>query len=145
MRPAAKWTIAFLSALVLAAPLSFGIWIWNDFHGAGLRKQREAADIIARFHQRLNSGDFDAICRYAYRCSEFPNLRQDWQAALEATRERGGAFRSVIRSDIKVTIEPSSVHADVVSLFEKAQLHETFEMKEYDGPLRIIKYQEVAE
>jgi hypothetical protein len=145
MRPAAKWAIGLLSALVLAAPLSFGIWIWNDFHGAGLRKQREAAVIIARFHQRLNSGDFDAICRDAYRCSEFSNLRQDWQVALEAAREQSGAFRSVLRSDIKVSIEPSSVHADVVSMFEKARLDETFEMKEYDGPLRIIKYQEVAE
>jgi hypothetical protein len=114
------------------------------FEMTKVRQKSEAERIVAQFHQRLNAGDFEAICHDAYKCSEFPNLRQDWQFALEDTRKRGGAFRSVVHSDIRVSIEPPSVHADVVSIFEKAQLHELFEMKDYDGPLRIVIYRTVT-
>jgi hypothetical protein len=118
--------------------------MWSDFHKASVRRQREAEELIAQFHQRFNAGDFDAICRDAYKCSEFQNLRKDWQAALEETRNRGGAFRRVLHSDIKVYIEPASVRADVVSAFEKAELREIFVMKDYDGPLKIVTYQTVS-
>jgi hypothetical protein len=114
------------------------------FEMTKVRQKSEAERIIAQFHKRLNAGDFEAICHDAFKCSEFPNLRQDWQSALEDTRNRGGAFRSVLRSDIKVSIEPASVHADVVSAFEKAELREIFVMKDYNGPLRIVVYQTVS-
>ena len=144
MRPVAKLTVGLLSALILAAPLSLGIWIWRDFHQALVREQHQTADVIMQFHERFNARDFDAICREAYKCSESPNLRQDWQSALEDTRNRGGAFRNVLRSDIKVFIEPASVRADIVSAFEKTELREIFEMRNFDGPLRIISYRTVT-
>jgi hypothetical protein len=69
------------------------------FEMTKVRQKSEAERIIAQFHKRLNAGDFEAICHDAFKCSEFPNLRQDWQSALEDTRNRGGAFRSVLRAD----------------------------------------------
>jgi hypothetical protein len=109
-----------------------------------VRQKSEAERIVAQFHQRLNAGDFEATCHEAYKCSEFPNLRQDWQAALEDTRNRGGAFRRVLHSDIKVYIEPPSVRANVVSSFERGELRELFLIKDFDGPLQIVTYKAVT-
>jgi len=59
---------------------------------------------------------------------------------LQDTRNRGGSFRNVVRSDIHVMLEPPSVRADVVSLFEKGEMREMFVMKDFDGPLQITSY-----
>ena len=105
-----------------------------------MRRQREAADVIAQFHQRFNAGEFNKICDDAFACRGSTDLRKAWQALLEDVRNRAGSFRSVSHSDIKVYIEPPSVQANVVSVFEKTELRETFVMNDYDGPLRIITY-----
>ena len=145
MKTASKWTIGLISTFVLAAPLSLCIWVWTDFHKARMRQQHEAEEVISQFHQRFNARDFDAICRDAFKCGDFLNLRQDWQSALEDTRNRGGGFKMIVRSNVRVVIEPPSVQANVVSPFEKGELTEVFYMRHVDsGPLQIVTYKVVA-
>jgi hypothetical protein len=50
-----------------------------------------------------------------------------------------------MRSGIRVYIEPPGVRANIVSSFEKGQLREIFEMKEFEGPLQIVTYKTVTE
>jgi hypothetical protein len=134
-----------MAGLIVLAPV--GVWLlaWLTFQPHRITRQREATRLIAEFHQRFNEHDLDAICRDAFTCSELPSLRQDWQALLENTRNRVGIFRGVIRSDIRVYIEPPGVRANIVSSFEKGELREIFEMKEFEGPLKIVTYQTVTE
>jgi hypothetical protein len=132
------------AGLVLLVPVCLMLWMSLSFRTYRIAQGHEAARLVAEFHQRFNAHDLDAICRDAYKCSDFPNLRQDWQRLLDDTRNRGGTFRGLVRSDIDVSIEPFSVRADVLSSFEKGEVREIFIMKDYDGPLRIVSYQVVT-
>ncbi len=142
------WSLAGLFALYMIAPICFVLLPWLSFRSYKTERQPEAAKLIAEFHHRFNAGDFDAICRDAYKCSDFPSLRQDWQSVLEETRNRGGAFKSIVQSDIQVYIEPPAVRATYVSSFEKTNCTEIFDFKDFDlkdgrvarGPLKIISY-----
>ena len=134
----------WIGGLFLVLFACFVFRMWHEFRSHRIAQQQEATRLIAQFHRRLNEGDLEAICRDAYRCGDLPNLRQDWQRLLGDTRNRGGTFRSVVRSDIDVYIEPPSVRADVLSSFEKGQVREIFIMKDYDGPLKIVSYQTVT-
>ena len=144
MRQQAKRTAAWigwsLAGLAVSAPVCLYALMWVAFRPYQLRQQREATRLVEEFHRRLNSHDFDEICREAYKCNELPNVKDDWMSALENTRNRGGAFQHIIHSDIRVSIEPPSVRADIISSFERAELRETFDMKDYDGPLKIVMY-----
>jgi hypothetical protein len=136
----AIWTGGLL--LLLFACVVFRIWY--DFRSYRITHQREAARLIAEFHHRFNDRDLAAICRDAYRCSDLPGLRQDWQRLLDDTRNRGGMFRSVVQSDINVYVEPPSVWANVDSSFGKGELREIFMMKDYEGGLKIFTYKTVT-
>jgi hypothetical protein len=120
--------------MILAVPALFALWIWRDFHGSRVRQEREAVRAIAQFHQRFHAGEFGKICDHAFACPGSPDLRKAWQALLGDVRNRAGNFKSVSRSDITVYIEPRSVQANVVSVFDKTELREIFIMKDYDGP-----------
>ena len=132
------------AGLILLVPACLVLWMWLSFRTHRIAQEREAARLVAEFHRRFNANDLDAIRRDAYKCSDLLNLRQDWQRLLDDTRNRGGTFRGVVRSDIDVYIEPPSVRADVLSSFEKGEVREIFIMKDYDGPLKIISYQTVT-
>jgi hypothetical protein len=140
MKNRGRLVVATLAGLILLVPVCLWLVMWVGLRPHRIAQQREATSLIRDFHKRFNAGDLDAICRSAYKCSELPNLKQDWQAALEDTRNRGGAFKRVLRSDIQVFIEPPSVRADVVSLFEKGELRELFVMNDFNGSLKIATY-----
>jgi hypothetical protein len=95
---------------------------------------------MGQFYQRFNAGAFDKTCNGAFACPGSADLRHARQALLEDVRNRAGSFKGVSRSDIKVYIEPPSVQANVISVFEKTELREIFVMKDYDRPLRIVTY-----
>jgi hypothetical protein len=129
-----------LAGLVVVVPVSLFLVISFGFRHHRIARQREAAHLVAEFHQRYNAQNFDAICRDAFKCSEFPKLQEAWQLVLQDTRNRGGSFVKVVRSDIDVSIEPPSVRADVVSSFQKGAMREIFVMKDGNGPLQIATY-----
>jgi hypothetical protein len=133
----AVWTLAGLLVLV---PVSLFLIASPGFRHHSIAQQHEATRLVAEFHQRYNAHDFEGICREAFKCSESPNVREGWQLVLQDTRNRGGSFRDVVRSDIQVTTEPPSVRADVVSSFEKGQIREIFTMNDFDGTLKIASY-----
>jgi|SRR5215472_4125905 len=133
-------SLAALFVLYMLMPVFFVFVLWVSSASYKAKRVPEAAKLIAEFHHRFNAGDFDGICRQAYKCGELPNIREQWQFLLQDTRNRGGAFKRVIRSDINAHIEPSGVRAIVTSSFEKGELRELFEMKGYGGPLQIESY-----
>jgi len=131
----ALWTLASLAVLLslyLAASFAF------RRHTA--EREREAIRVVAEFHQHYNAQDFEAICRSATKCSELDNVREGWRQVVQDTRDRGGAFKGIIRSDVHVYVEPPSVQADVVSSFEKGELREIFVMNDFDGQLKMTTY-----
>jgi hypothetical protein len=144
MNPSTKRTVMLIggifAGLLVLVPAGLWLWMWLSFRSYRIARQLEATRAVADFHQRFNAHDLDAICRNAYKCGELPNLKQDWQSVLEDARNRGGAFKRVLRSDIQVSVEPPSVRADVVSLFEKGELRELFVLNDFDGPLKITTY-----
>ena len=144
MNPSTKravvWIGGIFTGLLVLVPAGLWLWMWLSFRSHRIDRQLEATRVVADFHQRFNAHDLDAICRNAYKCGESPNLKQDWQSALEDTWNRGGAFKRLLRSDIQVYVEPPSVRADVVSLFEKGELRELFVLNDFDGHLKITSY-----
>jgi len=133
-------SLAALFVLYMLTPVFFPFVVLVSSASYRAKRVREGAKLIAEFHQRFNAGDYEGICREASGCKEFPNLREQWQFLLQDTRNRGGTFKRVIRSDIHAYIEPSGVRANVTSSFEKGELRELFEMKGYGGPLQIESY-----
>lgn len=126
--------------LVLAVPLFLYRWIWVSRHSGRIEKETEAEQLVEQFHRQYNARDFEAICRAAYKRGEYPILKEDWRLAVEDSRNHGGAFKNILRSDIRAFTEPPSVRADIVSSFEKGEMREIFTMNDFDGPLRIVTY-----
>lgn len=138
------WILWTLAGLIVFAPVCLWTLAWLASRPYTIKQQREATRLVEEFHRGFNADDFDAICREAYKCNELPGLKDDWISVLEDTRNRGGAFLHIIHSDIRVSIEPPSVRAELISSFERGELREIFDMNNYgDGPLKIIRYQRV--
>ena len=138
------WTApCFIIVSILLVPISIPILVSWASRPHRIARQKEAARLIADFHELFNANDSEGICRGVFKCTELPNVRQDLQSLLEETRNRGGAFRSVLTSDIKVSIEPPMVRANIVSLFERGELTEVFDFRESEGPLEIVSYKTV--
>ena len=144
MNRRAKWIVVLLLALTLAVPAFFALRIWTDFQASRLRQEREAVSAIAQFHQRFNAGEFDKICDDAVACPGSTDLRQAWHSILQEVRSHAGAFKSVVKPQVMVFIEPPSVRADFVSSFEKGEIREIFVMRHSDEQLKIVTYQTVT-
>jgi hypothetical protein len=145
MKRRTKWIVGLLSALILAVPAFFALLIWRDFHVSRVRQEREAVSAVAQFHKRFNAGEFDKICDDAFACPDSADLRQAWHSVLHGVRSRAGAFKSVVKPEVIVFIEPPSVRADTVSSFEKGEIEEIFVMRHPDeGCLKIVTYQTVT-
>jgi hypothetical protein len=144
MKRRAKWIVGLLLALILVVPAFFALMIWRDFHASRVRQEREAVSAIAQFHQRFNAGEFDKICDDAFACPGSTDLRQAWHSILQEVRSRAGAFKSVVKPEVMVYIEPPSVRADFVSSFEKGEIREIFVMRHSDERLKIVTYQTVT-
>ena len=127
-------TFAFLS-------LSF----WHSFRTARIKEEKEIAVAIEKFHQRLNDKDFIKICEEAYGCSDSNIVREGWNSVLQKVWDRAGRFQAVKNSDIRVYIEPPSLHATYISSFEKSDVKEIFLLRRTaDGTIRIVSYQTVT-
>jgi hypothetical protein len=57
---------------------------------------------------------------------------------LQEVQSRAGAFKSVVKPEVMVYIEPPSVRADFVSSFEKRETREIFVMRQSDEQLKIV-------
>ena len=144
MNRAAKWTIGRIILMISPVLFLYGL-AWHGFHAKKVSEERETASVIARFHERLNAADFDGICDLAYGCADSVKVRGDWRLVLENVRNRGGAFKSVVKPNILVSFEPFSIRADYISSFEKMPIREIFAMRELDGHLKIASYRTVTE
>ncbi len=144
MKRRAKWIVGLLLALILVVPAFFALLIWRDFHASRIRQEGEAVSAIAQFHQRFNAGEFDKICDDAFACASSTDLRQAWYSVLQEVRSRTGAFKSVVKPEVTVFIEPPSVRANFISSFEKGEIKEIFVMRHSDERLKIVTYQTVT-
>ncbi len=131
-------------ALVLVVPAFFALLIWRDFHASRIGQEREAVSAIAQFHQRFKAGEFDKICDDAFACARSTDLRQAWYSVLQEVRNRAGAFKSVVKPEVMVFIEPPSVRANFLSSFEKGEIKEIFVMRHSDERLKIVTHQTVT-
>ena len=138
MKRGAKWIVGLLLALMLVVPAFFALLIWRDFHASRIRSA------IAQFHQGFNAGEFDKICDHAFACARSTDLRQAWYSVLQEVRSRAGAFKSVVKPEVMVFIEPPSVRANFLSSFEKGEIKEIFVMRHSDERPKTETYQTVT-
>ncbi len=131
----AKWLgILGLAYLALFASL----WAYAEYSSSPFReeKKREAESVVQTFHDGYNADQIGKACEALYGCSLSSLAREGWNSYINRVRDRAGSFRTVKTSKIRISIEPFSVRATLVSSFEKGEATETFELDEIDGPLK---------
>lgn len=132
MRLATRWllgTIVFLLIAFLVLGYEF------DF-----KPKREAKSFINGFHQHFNAGDFEQIC-----CSRGykrpANDLSGWLADMSRVRDSLGKFREVKNSAIRCAAGPVfTCRASYVSVFEKNEATESFELSRASGQMTLFDY-----
>jgi hypothetical protein len=95
-------------------------------HSSQVRREREAAASIARFHSLLNAGEFDKICDEIFLCTVPEDSDTNWDTFFQDIRNHAGPFQRVNKSEIKVYSEPTMALVTYFSSFEKEDFKETF-------------------
>jgi hypothetical protein len=135
-----NWIVGCTLALLLVVPISLYLLIWRNFHNRKLPQTRQAMELVARFHEKFNSGDLDGICKETFNCGSSERLPEGWQLVLRDVKSHCGAFGQVVRSDVEVTVEPPSIRAIYVSSFERGVLREIFFLRDFNGALELAGY-----
>ena len=106
MKRKTKWIVGLTLALVVALPAFFALLVWRDFHTYRIRSQREAVNVIQKFHEGYNASQIDTVCEAVYGCSLSSSARESWNSYVRLVRDRAGSFRAVSSSEVQVHIEP---------------------------------------
>lgn len=109
--------------------------------GYRVEDQKAAEKAIAEFHARVNSGDFEKIYAEADDAMKRAGSKDQLIAAMGETRNKLGAFQSVMDSKINVIIgAPVQVRAAYNSHFQKGDATELFTFVKRDNSLRLAFY-----
>ena len=132
------WTMIgwSLAGLIGLAPVCLWLLAWRAFQPYRIKKQREAENVVQRFHEGYSSGQIDKVCEAVYGCSLSASAKEDWHCYIEKVREAAGSLKTVTSSRIEVHIEPPGVRATYVSIFEKGEGTEVFDLGDYVEPLK---------
>jgi hypothetical protein len=95
-------------------------------YSSQVRREREAAASIARFHSLLNAGEFDKICDEIFLCTAPEDSDTNWNTFFQRIRNHAGQFQRVNKSEIEVYSEPTMASVTYFSSFEKEDVKETF-------------------
>ena len=134
MKPIAKWVAGITVTLFCFLAIAW----WYLETSLTNKHLVEANAVAAQFHREYNAGEFGDICQQVFAYEG--EYRKAWLGLVQETHKRAGKFQSVTSAKIRAYIEPSHVHANYVSSFEKGTVSEDFTLKDRDGHFVIVFY-----